>query len=95
MAERERVFVFCYDITRDRIRVRVADILGDHAVRVQRSVFEARLTRPRAHALARLAAQHLEPGDSLRVYAVTTDGLAESFAFGPPPLPERQDFYLL
>ena len=38
---------------------------------------------------------NLKPGDSLRVYAVTERGLERSLAFGPCPLPEKQDFYLL
>jgi hypothetical protein len=48
-----------------------------------------------ARHLAMQATFEPEPGDSLRVYAVTDRGLDRSFAYGPLPLPERQDFYLL
>lgn len=91
----EMLMVFCYDVSRDRARRRVADVLEDRCVRVQKSVFEARLDRRDAERLARRVARELEPGDSLRVYAITETGLERSLAFGPLPLPEAQDFYLL
>lgn len=87
--------VFCYDVSGHRARRRVATVLEDRCVRVQRSVFEARLAPKVAKRLAHRVARELEDGDSLRVYAVTADGLRRSFAFGAPPLPEDQDFYLL
>jgi len=89
------LYVFAYDVSRDRVRRRVAALLEEACVRVQRSVFEARMPADRARHLAHLAAVELEPGDSLRVYAITDRGLDRSFAYGPLPLPERQDFYLL
>ena len=89
------LYVFTYDISRDRPRRRVADVLEAVCVRVQKSVFEARLPVEEAKRLAQRASRELEPGDSLRVYAITSTGLDRSFAYGPIPLPERQDFYLL
>jgi CRISPR-associated protein Cas2 len=91
----ELVVVFCYDVASNRARRKVAELLEERCVRVQRSVFEARMERRDFHRLARRAARELEPGDSLRVYAITERGLDQSLAFGPQPLPERQDFYLL
>jgi CRISPR-associated protein Cas2 len=91
----ELLFIFTYDISRDRPRRRVADLLEVACVRVQKSVFEARLPAREARRLGKRVARELEPGDSLRVYAVTENGLDRSFAYGPVPLPERQDFYLL
>ncbi|MCF8490812.1 MAG: CRISPR-associated endonuclease Cas2 [Rhodospirillum sp.] len=91
----EMVMVFCYDVADDRARRRIAAILEDGAVRVQRSVFEARLTARAADRLATKAARHLGPEDSLRVYAISAQGLRRSRAYGPLPLPEDQDFYLL
>lgn len=91
----EMLTVFCYDVRTNRARRRVADALEAAAVRVQQSVFEARMDPRAAARLAQEAARWLEPGDSLRVYAVGDAGLRRSMAFGPLPLPERQDFYLL
>lgn len=91
----EPLFIFCYDISRRRPRTRVADLLEKTCIRVQRSVFEGRMASRNARKIAHRAARYLEPGDSLRMYAVTSDGLERSLAFGPLPLPEAQDFYLL
>lgn len=90
----ERLYVFCYDVSDNKARNRIARRLEDHAVRVQRSVFEARLTRRRAIGLARGAARHLGPGDSLKVYAIGGDGLTHCMAFGAALRPEAGDFLL-
>ena len=86
--------VFCYDIADDRVRRRVSRVFEDRCVRVQRSVFEARLTEHAAAALAARAEPLLGPADSLRVYAITAQGLKRSRAVGGAPLPEDRDFYL-
>lgn len=95
MPDADMVMVFCYDVSNAKARRRLAAVLEQEAVRVQRSVFEARMNRRRADGLADRAARHLEQGDSLRVYAIGAHGLARSRAYGPLPLPEEQDFYLL
>jgi CRISPR-associated protein Cas2 len=91
----EMLMIFCYDIERARVRRRVAALLEAEAVRVQKSVFEVRMDPDRAAKLARRAARLLDPCDSLRLYAVDAHGMARSRAWGPLPLPEAQDFYLL
>ena len=83
MADARMLTVFCYDI--DRARKAVAAVLEDVAVRVQRSVFEARLTRQATERLVRLAERHLGPGDSLRVYAVPADALPRCVTCGSGP----------
>lgn len=95
MARREMLMVFCYDVADDRARRRLADLLEEHLVRVQRSVFEARMSPAAAHRLAEHAARLLGPGDSLRLYAIGRLGRRHCRSFGPQPLPEEQDFYLL
>lgn len=95
MAAAEMLMVFCYDVSDNKRRRRVADVLEDAAVRVQKSVFEARMTERAADRLAASAAKHLGPGDSLRVYAVGAHGMARSKSYGGAPLAEAQNFYLL
>jgi CRISPR-associated protein Cas2 len=89
--------VYTYDVSRDSVRRRVSDIFEDHAVRVQKSVFEARLDERMAQILFDRAAAELGPEDSLRMYAVTDAGLSRSRVAGPSaaPLPEAQEFWLL
>ncbi len=91
----EMLTVICYDVSDARRRRRVAALLEDAMVRVQRSVFEARLGARTADRLAARAAALLGPGDSLRVYAVGEHGRRRCRAYGPVPLAERQDFWLL
>ena len=64
------VFVaVAYDITDDRRRAEVARILGDVGMRVQRSVFECRLSAAEARTLeARLRRTIRPPRDLLRIY---------------------------
>lgn len=89
------LMVFSYDITDDRLRRRVAKILSDRLVRVQRSVFEGRMTRDEAVKLAGRLARHLDRSDSLRVYCVTPEGLEASFCHSLVPMAESQEFWLL
>ncbi len=91
----DALYVFSYDIAGNRERRRVARILEEVCVRVQDSVFEARLSKVQARKLARNAARELNEGDSLRVYAIGHGMLERCLAFGAPPLPEQHEFYLL
>ena len=95
MASNEIIAVFSYDISDNRRRRRVAALLEDHAVRVQQSVFEARMTKPAADRLADRIGGELAAGDSLRLYAIGAHGLRQSRVIGGAPLPEAQDFWIL
>jgi CRISPR-associated protein Cas2 len=95
MAERELLMVFCYDVAKDRVRERVADLLESELARVQRSVFEGRMTAAAAERLGRRVNALMEEGDSLRVYAVTPVGLKHSRAFDKLGLAAPQDYWLV
>jgi CRISPR-associated protein Cas2 len=95
MAPTHPLFVFAYDISRDRARARVAALLEDHAVRVQKSVFEGRMTERRAKGLATRIERHLAPGDSLRVYILHGAAAGQTMVFGATPPVETHEFYLL
>ena len=87
--------VFAYDISRARTRARVASLLEDHAVRVQESVFEARLGRDAAQRLFERLADTIDPGDSLRMYAISSAGLARSRQAGGVPVTNDDGYWLL
>jgi CRISPR-associated protein Cas2 len=95
VADRPMLMVIAYDIVRARTRARVADLLEEHAVRVQDSVFEARLTRAAATRLFARAKRLIEPADSLRMYAVTAAGLERSQVAGGAPLPDDADYWIV
>jgi CRISPR-associated protein Cas2 len=92
---RQPVFIICYDITRPATRRRVAALLEEDMVRVQMSVFEARLDKAVADRLFAEASSIVDDGDRLRLYALTSQGLAQSATHGGIPLPEEGGFWLL
>ena len=87
--------VFCYDVSKDSVRTKVSDLLGEELARVQRSVFEGRIGKARAERLALRVLALLDESDSLRVYAVTPLGLKMSIAHGGAPLAEPHGYWLL
>jgi CRISPR-associated protein Cas2 len=95
MADRAMLMVYCYDVVSDRVRARVAAALEETAVRVQKSVFEARLGRAEANALFNHVARLLDEGDSLRMYAVSRPGLERSRTEGGAPIAEDGDFWII
>jgi CRISPR-associated protein Cas2 len=96
MPRGEMLMVFTYDVSKDRKRRRVARILEDAATRVQYSVFESRMTRQRAAAVAQRCAAELEAGDSLRVYAIGANGERRTRVYGDAtPVEPAGDYWLL
>lgn len=95
MVTRPMVMVFSYDISRNRVRRKVAQILENRAVRVQKSVFEARLEEADAKNLFTKIKQELEPGDSLRMYALSHSGLRRTKIAGVGILPSDKDYWLV
>lgn len=95
MRRGELIWVFSYDVSRARIRRKVAELLEAAGARVQMSVFEVRAPRRNAEALAERIGRIMDPDDSLRAYAVTRRGRAASLAIGGAPMPEEEDFWLL
>ena len=94
MSRPEVLRIFVYDISDDRRRNRVAETLEEVAVRVQFSVFEARLTRAATNAVIARLRPNLTADDSLRVYTVPADAVRHCTVIGGPPLPEDQDYWL-
>ena len=62
MAQDDMLTVFCYDVSADKKRRRVAKLLEDIANRVQFSVFETRMGRREAEAVSQRVAAELGPG---------------------------------
>lgn len=91
----DRLRVFAYDVASDRRRARVAAVLEEAAVRVQESVFEARMNDRQMAALVARVRVELLPDDSFRAYTVETRNRHRCVAIGGPPVAEAQDFWLL
>jgi CRISPR-associated protein Cas2 len=95
MANTEMTIVFSYDISRPRSRRRVAEMLQAKAVRVQKSVFEARMSDGAARRLFKRLAIELDDGDSLRMYGVSATGLNRSRTQGGAPILREGGYWLL
>jgi len=95
MASDKIIVVYAYDIQETRTRDKVADLLEQRAVRVQKSVFEARLPRRCSELLFDRLAALLDNGDSLRMYVLSKSGLSQSRVQGGAPLPEEGTHWLL
>ncbi len=96
MARGEMLTVFSYDVSDDKRRRKIARLLEDAATRVQYSVFEVRMSRQRAEALAQRLAAHLGPGDSLRLYVIGHDGERRSRVYGDgTPFESAEGYWLL
>ena len=87
--------VISYDISDDRKRSKVANLLADYGKRVQYSVFECHLD---AKTLEKLIAQ-LEPfvegNDSIRVYQICDACLKKAVLLGKGEFTEEIKFHLV
>jgi len=95
MSETILTVVMSYDISRPATRRRVAKLLQQRMVRVQQSVFEARVSRRVAEQIFSDVEALLEEEDSLRMYVLTKAGLERSRVSGGAPLPEDGGYWLL
>ncbi len=95
MATAEMLTVLTYDIADNRRRRKIAKLLEEIAVRVQESVFEARLTAERTQRLVTRLQRHMSPEDSLRVYAIPKDTLKRCSQFGGAQMMDDKDYWLL
>jgi len=95
MARGEMLTVFSYDVSSNKRRRKIARLLEDKATRVQRSVFESRMSRQEAEVLCQRLAAHLGDGDSLRLYVIGADGERRSRVLGDGLPFEAGDGYWL
>jgi CRISPR-associated protein Cas2 len=91
----EMTVVIAYDVERNAPRRRVAKVLQDVLVRVQKSVFEGRLTGIEADRLFDEVRALLEEGDRARMYVINAAGLAKCRASGGTPLPNDGAYWLV
>jgi CRISPR-associated endonuclease Cas2 len=95
MARGKVLAVFCYDISRDKWRLRASKLLDDYAVRVQESVFEGWMTEARARSLAERIGLFIDETDSLRLYMLGASAPRDVVVYGATPPVESHEFFLL
>ena len=87
-------FAIAYDVSDDRERRRVDRVLGGFGFRIQKSVFECRLTRAGERALLReLEALRLKTG-SVKIYRVHASSRARVVGL-PLPTPDAGFAFVL
>lgn len=84
MAERTMLRVIAYDVGSDKRRARLAARLEAVAVRVQQSVFEARMTEGTAKRLFDEAKRIAGPGASVRMYTIPDRSIERCRSEGGP-----------
>jgi len=95
MGNRAQLRIISYDIADNGRRRRISTVLEDRAVRMQESLFEARLTKRQTEHLLGALKSHLGEGDSLRVYTVPDSALPHSHAIGGPDIAQGARYWLL
>jgi CRISPR-associated protein Cas2 len=89
-------YAISYDIRDDRRRSKVARVLKDFGVRVQLSVFEARLEESELERLKRRMEKHLDPEeDSLRFYPLCAACLTWVEVLGQGMVSQDSDFIII
>lgn len=81
------LYVVTYDISCDKRRKAVSDLLEGYGCRVQYSVFECVLTVQKYGELRKRLQQRIKAGeDSLRFYPISQHTLAQVEVWGGPPV---------
>jgi CRISPR-associated protein Cas2 len=77
-------YVVAYDIEEDRVRTRIAAVLGSYGSRVQKSVFECNLEPEALEKLTQRLTEELAlaPGGGVRIYRLCADCYGASVGLG-------------
>jgi len=87
--------VISYDISDDRTRRRVANLLLDYGKRVQYSVFECLIDAKTLDKIIALLKPFAEGNDSIRVYQICENCLKKAVLLGSGELTEEPMFHLV
>jgi CRISPR-associated protein Cas2 len=87
--------VISYDISYDRTRRRVANLLMDYRKRVQYSVFECRVDSKTHEKIITLLKLFVDGNDSIRVYQICESCVKNVVLLGKGELTEVAKFHLV
>ena len=87
--------VISYDISDDRTRRRVANVLADYGKRVQYSVFECRVDAKTLEKIITLLKPFAEGNDSIRLYQLCDACVKKVVLLGRGELTEVAKFHLV
>jgi CRISPR-associated protein Cas2 len=78
------LYLVAYDVSDDKVRLRMSNVLLRFGERVQESVFECRVTRPQLNQMVEECGIELkrDPEGQMRVYPVCQTCAAAAFGIG-------------
>ena len=87
-------YVVCFDISDDKKRRMIGDILSEFGVRVQRSVFEIEINKTSFKKLLIKLQKYIDKDDSIRFYAMHNNTIKKSIYLGFGAFPfDGEDVY--
>lgn len=87
------VVLIIYDIISNKHRVKMAKLLSSYGARVQKSAFEARLTKRQYDKMLSDIEKMLKPEDNVRIYRMT--GYEEIHTFGSKDYETFEDVVII
>lgn len=88
--------IIAYDIVKTRKRNKVAEILKDYGIRVQKSVFECRLNDADLNGLTQKLSEAIDKKtDSILIYYLCEACVKQMHFLGVQPVRIEKDFLLL
>ncbi len=81
------MYLVCYDISSNKYRKKVADILLNYGKRIQYSVFECRLDKKRYQELCdelKILANQCKEDINIRIFEIGKDEYAKGIVIGNP-----------
>jgi len=76
------LFIICYDISDDRRRKKVSDILEGYGTRVQESVFESNINIKLLEELILKLSENISATDSVRIYPLCSSCYGKAIGIG-------------
>jgi CRISPR-associated protein Cas2 len=93
--KRVMFYIISYDVSDDKRRTQIAEILKDFGTRVQYSVFECLLTEDQFTMLRRRLCLYIDPTtDSLRCYRLCQACVDEIIVEGRGDVTQDEDVYI-
>jgi len=87
-------YVVCFDISDDKKRRIIGDILSEFGVRVQRSVFEIEINKNSLKKILAEIEKYIDKDDSIRFYPMHNDTIKKSIFLGFGSFPfDGEDVY--
>jgi len=87
-------YVVCFDISDDKKRKIVSEMLEEFGIRVQRSVFEIEINKTYLKKLLSKIKQNIDKFDSVRFYSMHSDTIKKSIYLGVGSEPfDEEDVY--